>query len=65
MHFIISEINGYIEKSNGNKYLTLVLTNEIKDTKSYEELWNKIVNLIRSITKNSGNHDKMFNENQV
>ena len=65
MHFIISEINGYIEKSNGNKYLTLVLTNESKDTKNYEELWNKIVNLIRSITKNSGNHDKMFNENQV
>ena len=64
MHFIISEINGYIEKSNGNKYLTLVLTNESKDT-NYEELWNKIVNLIRSITKNSGNHDKMFNENQV
>ena len=65
MHFIISEINEYIEKSNGNKYLTLVLTNESKDTKNYEELWNKIVNLIRSITKNSGNHDKMFNENQV
>ena len=65
MHFIISEINGYIEKSNGNKYLTLVLTNESNDTKNYEELWNKIVNLIRSITKNSGNHDKMFNENQV
>ena len=65
MHFIISEINGYIEKSNGNKYLTLVLTNESKDTKNYEELWNKIVDLIRSITKNSGNHDKMFNENQV
>ena len=65
MHFIISEINGYIEKSNGNKYLTLVLTNESKDTKNYEELWNKIVNLIRSITKNSGNHDKIFNENQV
>ena len=43
----------------------LVLTNESKDTKNYEELWNKIVNLIRSITKNSGNHDKMFNENQV
>ena len=65
MHFIISEINGYIEKSNGNKYLTLVLTDENKDAKNYKELWNKIGNLITTITKNSGNHEEMFYEKQV
>ena len=65
MHFIISEINGYIEKSNGNKYLTLVLTDENKDAKNYKELWKKIGNLITTITKNSGNHEEMFYEKQV
>ena len=65
MHFIISEINGYIEKSNGNKYLTLVLTDENKDAKNYKELWKKIGNLITTITKNSGNHEEMFYKKQV
>lgn len=65
MHFIISEINGYIEKSNGNKYLTLALTDENKDAKNYKELWKKIGNLITTITKNSGNHEEMFYEKQV
>ena len=36
---IINKINGYIEEGNGNKYLTLVPTNESKDIlkkKNYE-----------------------------
>ena len=38
LHLIIDKINGYIEKSNGNKYLMPVLTNESKDIlKKYEE----------------------------
>ena len=33
-------MNGYFEELNGNKYVTLVSTNESKDkTKKYEELW--------------------------
>ena len=37
--FTINQINGYIEESNGNKYLTLVFTDEIKYTLiKYEEL---------------------------
>ena len=44
-----------------NEYLTLVPVNESKDTlKEYEELWNKIRELIRSITKNSDNYDKKY-----
>ena len=39
--------NGYIEEVSGNKYLTLVLANESKETpKKYEELWNKIRDLL-------------------
>ena len=49
---------GHIKKSNGNKYLTLVPTNEGKDTlKKYEELWNKIKDLVKSIINDSNNYD--------
>ena len=32
LYLNIDRINGYIEESNGNKYLTLVPTDESKDT---------------------------------
>ena len=34
LYFIIDKINRYIEESNGNKYLTLVPTDECKDIKN-------------------------------
>ena len=54
-------MNEYFEEINGNKYLTLVPTNESKEiTKKIEELWNKIRDLIRSITKNSYDYDEIY-----
>ena len=51
-------MNGYFEEINGNKYLTLVPTDESKEKiKKYEELWSKIRDLIRSITKTSDDYD--------
>ena len=39
---ITDKINGYIKESNGNKYLSLVPTNDSKEIlKKYEELWSK------------------------
>ena len=59
LYLIISKINEYIAESIGNEYLTLVPANESKDTlKEFEELWNKIRELIRLITNNSDNYDK-------
>ena len=53
-------MNGYFEEINGNKYLTLVLTNEsLEKITKYEELWSKIRDLITSITKNSDDYDKI------
>ena len=48
------KVNKYFEEINGNKHLTLVLTNESKENKEkYEELWSKIFkDLIRLITNN-------------
>ena len=52
-------MNGYFEEINKNKYLTLVPTNESKEIiKKYEELWSKIRDLIRSITKNLVDSDE-------
>ena len=61
LYLIFSEVNGYFEEINKNEYSTLVSTNESKEkTKKYEELWNKIRYLIRSITKNSDDYDKKY-----
>ena len=46
---------------NKSKYLTLVSTNESKEKIwKYEELWDKIRDLISSITKNSDDFDKKY-----
>ena len=48
-------MNGYFKEINKNKYLTLFPTNESKEIiKKGEELWRKIKDLIRQITKNIG-----------
>ena len=58
---MFNKMNGYFEEINGNMYLTLVPTNESKEkTKKYEELWIKIRNLIRSVTKNSDGYDEKY-----
>ena len=54
-------MNGYFEETNGNKFLTLVPTNESKEKiKKYEELLSKIRDLISLITKNSDDYDEKF-----
>ena len=56
---MLNKINGYFGEINGNKYLTLVPTNESKEkVKKYEELWIKIRDLIRSVTKKSDDYDE-------
>ena len=57
---IIDKIHRYIEKSSGNKYLTLAPTGECKGIlKTYEELWNKIRDFIRLITNNNDDKQNM------
>ena len=47
-------MDGYIEARNEYEYLMLIHTVESKDTlKTYEELWNKIRNLVRSRANNA------------
>ena len=61
LYFIIDKEDGYIKESNGNKYLTLVSTDKNKDIlKKYTELWDKIKNLIRSITNISDYYDEKY-----
>ena len=54
-------MNGYFEEINRNKYLTLVPTNESKEKiKKNEELWIKIRDFIRSITKHLEYYDEKY-----
>ena len=55
-------MNGHFEKIYGNKYLTLVPNNESKEKiRKYEELWIKIRDLIRPITKkNLDDYDEKY-----
>ena len=61
LYLIFRFVNGYFEEINKSKYLTLVLINESKEKiNKYEELWSKIRDLIRSITKNSDDYDEKY-----
>ena len=61
LYLLFKKVNGYFEEINTNKHLTLVPTNESKEKiKKYEELWSKIRDLIRSITKNSDDYDQTY-----
>ena len=61
IYLTFNKVNGYFEEINGNKYLTLVPTNESNEKiKRYEELWSKIRDLIRSVTENSDDYDEKY-----
>ena len=65
MYLIFRYVNEYFEEIDGNKYLALVPTNESKEkAKKYEELWIKIRDLIRSITKNADDYDEKHMKNK-
>ena len=50
LYLVFNKIDGYIEESNGNKYLIFASTdkNKVVLTK-YTKLWDKIKNLIEKI----------------
>ena len=59
LYLIFRNVNGYFEEIDKTRYLTLVPANENKGKiKKYEELWSKIRDLVRSITKNTDNYDE-------
>ena len=59
LYLVFRYVYRYLDVINGNKYLRLVPTNESKKKiKKYEELWIKIRDFIRPITKNSDYDEK-------
>ena len=61
LYLINNKVNGYIEECNRNKYLTLVFNYKNNDSlKTSTELWNKIKELIRSMTNTSGYYNKKY-----
>ena len=54
-------MNVYFEEINKYKHLTLVSTNESKEKiKKHEEMWSKIRDLIRLLTKNLDDYDEKY-----
>ena len=62
LNFMFGKVSGYFEEINENKSLTLVATNECKEKKlkKHEELWSKIRDMIRTMTRNSDIYDKKY-----
>ena len=61
LYLIFNIVNGYFEEINGNRYLMLVPTNESEEKiKNYEELWSKIRDFTRSITKTSDDYYEKY-----
>ena len=61
VYLIFSNVNGYFEKINKSRYSALVPGNERKEKiNKYEELWSKVRDLIRLITKNSDDFDEKY-----
>ena len=60
LYLIFRYMRGYFEEINGNKYLRLGPTNESKEKIKNEDLWIKVRDLIRSITKNSDDYDEKY-----
>ena len=63
LYLIFRYVSGYFEEINGNKYLTLVPTIESKKKKKIcenKDVWIKIRDLIRSITKNSADYNEKY-----
>ena len=60
LYLIIGEVNGYIEESNGNKYLTFTSTDKNKKVlEKYTKLWGEIKYHIQIINADkSGEYEK-------
>ena len=57
LYLIFNKMNGYFEEINGNNYLTLVSEDKIKN---HKELWIKIRDLIRSVSKKSEDYEEKY-----
>ena len=61
LYLVFRSVNGYFEEINKIKYLTLVLTVESNEKiKKYEELFSKIRDLVRSITRDPDDYEEKY-----
>ena len=61
LYLTINEVDGYFEKINENKHLTLVSTDKNKEVLTkYTEMWDGIKNSFEKINNKSGEYGKYF-----
>ena len=56
-YLMFNRMNGYFQEINGNRNLTLAAKDKVK---IYQEMWNKIRDLIGSATKKSNDYDEKY-----
>ena len=61
LYLIIGKADGYIEKSNENKYLLFASTNKNKEVLTkYTKLWDEIKHLIKTNGGDAGEYEKEY-----
>ena len=61
LYFIVADVDGYIEETNGNKYLVFAYTEKNKEVQTkYTEPWHGIKNLIKTIDDKPNEYGKDF-----
>ena len=61
LYLMFNKINGYFEEIIENKYLTVAPSTESKEKiKKYEEIWIKIRDWIKSVTKKPDDYDEKY-----
>ena len=61
IYLVLNNVDGYIEESNGNKYLIFASTDKNKEIlKNNTELWNEIDNQIETINGGEPNEYKKY-----
>ena len=67
LHLIVGEVDGYIEESNGNRYLTFPSTDKNKEVLTkHTKLWDRVKHLIKTINNGKeGEYKKGFRNIKV
>ena len=60
LHLIVHEVDRFIEKNEGSKYLNFAFTNINSEVlKKFAEIWSGIEDQIKAIVVNQGNMEKI------
>ena len=60
LYHVFKNVHRHFQEINRDKYFVLVAKWQQREIKKYEELWSKIRDLIKSVTKTSDDYDEKY-----